>query len=73
MKRYVQEMNQEARRAWRKWQAWWTCFYAVVIAALIGIGSLVPRSDNAELAQSAPTVQPRGVERAGVPVDVGLK
>jgi hypothetical protein len=67
MKRYVQEMSQKDRRSWREWQTWWTCFYAVVIAALIGVGYLVPRSVDTELAQAAPTAHP------GVPVHIGLK
>jgi hypothetical protein len=73
MKRYVQEMNAEDREKWRKWQAWWTCFYAVVIVALIGIGFLVPKSSDTEFAQSTPTVQQRVVERPAMPAQLGLK
>ena len=73
MKRYVQDMTPEERRAWREWQAWWTCLYAVVIGALIGIGTFIPRSDDTELAQSAPIVQPHAGERVEVPLHIGLK
>jgi len=73
MKRFVRELNPADRKKWRKWQAWWICFYAVLVAALIGIGSLVPRSGDTELAQSTPTVQQHVVERPEVSARIGLK
>jgi hypothetical protein len=67
MKRYLQKLTAADRKAWRQWQAGWICFYIVIAAALMGIGSLAPRPGDAELTQSVPinhvslSKQPDGV------------
>jgi hypothetical protein len=40
MKEFVRNMNGAERKAWRVWRACWFGIYAVVTAALVGIGSL---------------------------------
>jgi negative regulator of sigma E activity len=67
MKRYVQDMSPEQRKVWRRWQTRWTCFYAVVLAVLIGIGFFNATEDT-EFAQSRPSVQRLAGERPGMPV-----
>ena len=73
MKRFVRELSPEARREWRRWQAWWICFYIVTAAALMGIGSVVPRPDDTELAQSLPMHQNPLVKQPGMSPRAGLK
>jgi hypothetical protein len=53
MKSYIAKLSPEDRKTWRQWQAGWFCFYAVVVMALLGIGTFLP--GNTELAQSTPT------------------
>jgi len=73
MKRFVRELSPEARREWRRWQGWWICFYTVIVVALIGIGSLASRPDDAELAQSLPMHQNPVVKQPGMSARVGLR
>jgi hypothetical protein len=73
MKRFVRELGPEARREWRRWQGWWICFYTVIVVALIGIGSLAPRSDGTELAQSLSINQNPAVKQPGMSARVGLR
>src|SRR5260370_13172129 len=52
MKRFVRELGPEDRKTWRRWQAGCVCFYLTIVAVLIGIRSLVPKSVDAEPGQS---------------------
>lgn len=42
MKRYLQDMNEEERRRYRRWRAGWISFYALLSIALLGLSSLLP-------------------------------
>jgi hypothetical protein len=53
MKRYRPELSVADRKTWRQWKAWSICIYIVIIGALMGIGSLVPRSSDTESVHSA--------------------
>ena len=73
MKKYVQRLSPEARREWRRWQAWWICFYAVIVGALIGIGFLAPAPDDTGLAQSLPVNQGPVAKQPEMSARIGLK
>jgi hypothetical protein len=73
MKRYVQRLSPEARREWRRWQAWWICFYTVIVGALIGIGFFGPAPDDTGLAQSLPVNQSPVAKQPGMSARIGLK
>jgi hypothetical protein len=73
MKRYVQRLSPEARREWRRWQAWWICFYTVIVVALVATGFLAPGSDETGQARSLPTNQGPVAAQPGISARVGLK
>lgn len=51
MKRYLQDMNEQERRRYRRWQAGWISFYALLAVALMGLSSLLPHR-GVEVAQN---------------------
>jgi hypothetical protein len=73
MKRYVQRLSPEARREWRRWQAWWIGFYTVIVVALVGIGFLVPGSDDTGHVRSLPMNESPVATQPGMSARVGLK
>jgi hypothetical protein len=73
VKRYVRRLSPEARREWRRWQAWWICFYTVIVVALVGIGFLVPGSDDTGHARSLPVNESPVATQPGMSARVGLK
>jgi hypothetical protein len=46
------------RKAWRVWRACWFGIYAVVTAALVGIGSLSIKPTEAERAETSKSARP---------------
>jgi len=51
MKRYLQDMNEEERRRYRRWRAGWISFYALLAVTLMGLSSLLPYR-GVEIAQN---------------------
>lgn len=63
MKEFVRNMNGAERKAWRVWRACWFGIYAVVTAALVGIGSLSIKPTEAERAETSNPRDPGDVFR----------
>jgi hypothetical protein len=57
MKEFVRNMNGAERKAWRVWRACWFGIYAVVTAALVGIGSSI-KPTEAERAETSKSARP---------------
>ncbi len=55
MKKILQNMSPKERSDFRRWQAWWISFYAVVIVALVCIANLLPAPRDTEVAQASST------------------
>jgi hypothetical protein len=51
MKRYLQDMNEDERRRYRRWRAGWISFYVLLSVALVGLSSLLP-DRGVEIAQN---------------------
>jgi hypothetical protein len=62
MKEFVRNMNGAERKAWRVWRACWFGIYAVVTAALVGIGSLSIKPTEAERAETSKSARPTSSE-----------
>jgi hypothetical protein len=62
MKEFVRSMNGAERKAWRVWRACWFGIYAVVTAALVGIGSLSIKPTEAERAETSKSARPTSSE-----------
>jgi hypothetical protein len=59
MKEFVRNMNGAERKAWQVWRACWFGIYAVVTAALVGIGSLRTKPTEAGRAEISEPARPR--------------
>ena len=69
MKEFVRNMNGAERKAWRVWRACWFGIYAVVTAALVGIGSfsIKPTAGRAEISEPA---RPRATSSEVIRADI---
>jgi hypothetical protein len=73
MKRFRRELSEADIRSIRRWRAWSICLYVVIIAALMGAGSLVPRSGDTGRSQSASIGQISAAKPTGLSARVGAE